>query len=49
MVSAKDVLLGVMLVVVVVVAAAGEGGELGACTRIIDILGKAAHVEALFV
>jgi hypothetical protein len=50
-VSVKDVLLGVMVVVVVVVvvAAAGEGGGLGAGTRIIDILEKAAHVEALFV
>lgn len=48
MVSVKGVPLGVM-VVVLVVAAAGEGGRLGAGTRIIDILEKAAHVEALFV
>jgi hypothetical protein len=47
-VSVKDVLLGVM-VVVVVVAAAEEGGGLGAGTRIMDMLEKAAHVEALFV
>ncbi len=49
MVSVKDVPLGVMVVVVVVVVAAGEGGGLGAGTSIIDILEKAAHVEALFV